>query len=124
MMAERFSRSVGLGGDGDEVAAIRDVERAFGVKLDYADAPSWLTAGDVFRSLRKALPADELSGPDLWNRFAAALCAQTGVDPSGIEQGSPLLSSSRLWVHVANSSAVTWIGAAAIILALVTWALV
>src|SRR5690606_8816129 len=124
MMAERFSRSVGLGVDGDEVAAIRDVERAFGVMLDYAAAPSWLTAGDVFRSLRKALPADELSGPDLWNRFAAALCAQTGVDPSGIEQGSPLLSSSRLWVHVANSSAVTWIGAAAIILALVTWALV
>jgi hypothetical protein len=46
--------SVGLGGDGDEIVAIDDVERAFGVKLDKADAAQWHTASDVFVSLCKA----------------------------------------------------------------------
>ena len=44
-MIENSPKSVGLGGDGDEIAAIDDVERAFGVKLDYADVSRWLTAG-------------------------------------------------------------------------------
>lgn len=33
--------SLGLGGDGDEVNAIGDVEREFGVNLDKSDASSW-----------------------------------------------------------------------------------
>jgi hypothetical protein len=115
-------KSVGLGGDGDELFAIDDVERAFGVKLDYADAPHWHTAGDVFSSLRKALPAGVQDEGDLWARFTEALSAQTGVDPASIEKDSPLLSQSRLWVHVANASAVVWIAAAAGMMALVVWA--
>ena len=101
--------SVGLGGDGDEIEAIDDVARAFGVKLDYSDARQWLTAGDVFNSLRKALPRDERDAADLWERFAIALCGVTGVDPKSIEPTSPLLTSSRLWVQVANANAVVWI---------------
>lgn len=50
-------QSVDLSGDGDEISAIDDVERAFGVVLDKADASHWHTAGDVFASLRKALPS-------------------------------------------------------------------
>jgi hypothetical protein len=115
-------KSVGLGGDGDEIVAIDDVERAFGVKLDYADAPHWHTAGDVFSSLCKALPADVRDASDLWVRFTEALSAQTGVDPTSIEKDSPLLSPSRLWVHVANASAMIWIAVAASIVALVAWA--
>lgn len=122
-VVENPSKSVELGGDGDEIAAIDDVERAFGVKLDDADAPSWFTAGDVFRSLQNALPAKERDSRDLWNRFAVALCGQTGVNPEEIDPNSPLLSQSRFWVHVANASAVVWVGAAAIMLALVVWAL-
>lgn len=114
--------SVGLGGDGDEIVAIDDVERAFGVKLDKADAAQWHTAGDVFVSLCKALPAHN---PDegLWSRFTEVLTDQTGVDPRSIEKDSPLLSQSRLWVHVANASAAVWIAAAVGMLALVGWAL-
>jgi len=115
-------KSVGLGGDGDEIAAIDDVERAFEVKLDKADAAQWHTAGDVFVSLCKALPAD-LRDNGLWSRFTEVLTDQTGVDPKAIEKDSPLLSQSRLWVHVANASAAVWIAAAAGMLALVGWAL-
>jgi hypothetical protein len=124
VVADSIPKSLGFGGDGDEVAAIEEVEREFGVKLDDADAPAWLTAGDVFKSLRKALPPEEADRSDLWDRFAAALCGQTGMDANDIDRNSPLLSNSRFWVHVANSSAMLWIAAAAIIVALLDWALV
>jgi hypothetical protein len=101
--------SVGLGGDGDEIAAIADVEHAFGVKLDYSDAPRWRTAGDVFDSLLKALPDDETGENDVWDRFATALSAETGVDTKKLERASPLLSDSRFWAQVASASAVVWV---------------
>lgn len=113
--------SVGLGGDGDELFAIADVERAFGVKLDYSDAPQWHTAGDVFSSLQQALPANGRDEPALWARFTEALSAQTGVDPATIQNDSPLLSQSRVWVHIANASSVVWITAAATMIGLVVW---
>ena len=108
-MAGNRSRSVGLGGDGDEIAAIAEVERAFGVMLDYADAPGWHTAGDVFESLQKVLPADELNRPYLWKRFAVALSHQTGANPNEIRPDSPLLSKSRFWTRLADTSGVVWI---------------
>jgi hypothetical protein len=116
-------KSVGLGGDGDEITAIDDVERAFGVKLDYADARHWHTAGDVFLSLCKVLPADVGDESALWARFTKALADQTGVDPKSIEKESPLLYQSRLWVKVANASATVWIATAVGMLVLVVWAL-
>ena len=61
VVAENASKSVGLGGDGDEIAAIDEVECAFDVKLDHTDARSWFTVGDVFRSVQKAPPAEEIS---------------------------------------------------------------
>jgi hypothetical protein len=115
-------QSVGLGGDGDEIVAIDDVERAFAVELDQADAAQWHTAGDLFASLCKALP-DGIRDDGLWSRFTEVLTEQTGVDPRAIEKDSPLLSQSRLWVHVANASPAVWIAAAVGLLALVGWAL-
>jgi hypothetical protein len=117
------SASVGLGGDGDEIAAIYDVERAFGVTLDKADAPHWYTAGDVFYSLRRALPAEAGNDGELWTRFTQALTQQTGVDPRTIERESPLLTQTRFWAHVATASAIIWLVAGASILALGVWAL-
>ncbi len=117
------AKSVGLGGDGDEIFAIGDVERAFGVVLDKADAPHWHTAGDVYLSLCKALPPDIRNDDGLWARFTVALANQTGVDHTAIEKDSPLLSQSQLWVHVATASAAVWITAAVGMLALVGWAL-
>ena len=108
-MNEDSPKSVGLGGDGDEIVAISDVERAFGVKFDDADAPGWVTAGDLFASLQKALPEEDLSGRDVWQKFAIALSGETGANPDDIEPASPLLSESRFWARLADASAVVWI---------------
>lgn len=121
-MSENLPESVGLGGDGDEIVALDDVERTFGVKLDKADAAQWLTAGDVFVSLCKALPAN-MRDDGLWARFTEILTDQTGVDPKVIEKDSPLLSPSPLWIHAANGSAAVWIAAAVGMLALLGWSL-
>ena len=88
--------SIGLGGDSDEVAAVQEVERTFGVKLDYANAPKWLTAGDVFSSLLEQLPGEEAAKPETWTRFAEAITRETGVDPTIISLASPLLSTTRV----------------------------
>ena len=111
-MNAQLPQSVGLGGDGDEVAAIQSVEAAFGVRLDCSDAPNWRTAGDVYRSLLRALPADEAAGPNIWNRFAKALTRETGVDPKSIQAESTLLApESPLWVRLAFAPVPLVIGA-------------
>jgi hypothetical protein len=122
-MNDRIPQSVGLGGDGDEIAAIEDVEKAFGVTLDDADAPHWYTAGDVFASLCKALPAEEGGKPDAWERFTVALSQETGVDPKSIETNSPLLSQPSLWVVLANVNAILWIVTAITVAVGIGWAL-
>lgn len=86
--------SVGLGGDGDEIAAIEAVEHAFSVRLDDADAPGWRTAGDVYASLLRKLGPDAAADPGNWDRFAAVLARETAIDPGTIEPGSPLLIES------------------------------
>ena len=43
--------TLGLWEDGDELDALRTVEKRFGVKLDYSGAGSWFTAGDVSSSI-------------------------------------------------------------------------
>ncbi|TMJ16502.1 MAG: hypothetical protein E6G94_04010 [Alphaproteobacteria bacterium] len=94
MSADRSQplKTVGLGGDGDEVDAIEAVERHFGVALDYRDAPGWRTAGEVFRSLLAALPPDQRDLKDLWPIFAAIMCAETGADPSRVGPETLLLA--------------------------------
>jgi hypothetical protein len=108
-MEEGPPKSVGLGGDGDEIFAVADVERTFGIKLNYADAPHWLTAGDLFASVQKALPEKQREGPEVWERFATALCGQTGVNPKDNEPSSPLLSQSRFWARLTDASALVWL---------------
>lgn len=121
-MDENKPASIGLGGDGDEIAAIDEIEMTFGVTLDYADAPTWQTAGDVFRSLQNSLPADVALAPDTWDRFATALTHETGVDPATITPDSPLLDEAISWRGLGNLSrmmAVLLIGGAAILVLLV-----
>ena len=98
-------QSVGLRGDGDEIAAIEEVEKEFGVRLDYADAHNWDTAGDVYAALRRALPPGAADKADLWDRFAAAMCRETGVRASALTPESELLCEDGHWIHVANGSA-------------------
>lgn len=121
-MEEHKPASVGLGGDGDEIAAIDEIEMTFGVTLDYADAPMWQTAGDVFRSLKNALPADIANAPDTWDRFVTALTHEVGVDPATITPDSPLLDEAVSWRGLGNLSrmmAVLLIASAAILVLLV-----
>jgi hypothetical protein len=42
-------KDLGLAGDGDEIDAVEDVEKEFGVKLDIA--PNWHTVGDIYHAL-------------------------------------------------------------------------
>jgi hypothetical protein len=99
--------SLGLGGDGDEINAIRDVERAFGVVLDYDDAPTWIAAGEVFESVRRALPPSARDDAGLWPRFAEAIARETGVDPARVAPGTVLLApASRRWIALAAVAAV------------------
>ena len=102
------SQSVGLGGDGDEIVAIEEVEREFGVRLDYTNAHEWSTAGDVYAALLRALPAGEADQPGVWDRFAIAICRETGASPANLTLESELLSESGIWVHVADGSAIVW----------------
>ena len=114
--------SVGFGSDGDEIAAIDEIEMTFGVTLDYADAPTWQTARDVFHSLQNSLPADVANAPDTWDRFAAALTHETGVDPTTITPDSPLLDEGSSWRGLGNLSrmiAVLLIASAAVVVLLV-----
>lgn len=100
-MEEPAFVSVGLGGDGDEIAAITEVERTFGVLLDKSEAAEWITAGDVFSALCRALPEAAATDRDLWTRFARSIVRETGVDPTKIRPESPLIPTSRVpyWVR-------------------------
>lgn len=111
--------SVGLGGDGDEIHAIEDVEEVFGVRLDTRDASGWVTAGDVFRSLQRA---DSRIGAEDWPRFAHALSRETGMNPTLITPDSPLLDNNGIWRAVTTISAGFWLSTAMIVAALVALA--
>lgn len=87
--------SLGLGGDGDELAAIGEVERRFGVQLDYSNSQSWTKVGDVFAALQQALPAERVGAHDAWADFAAAISFETGVDPSRVTHETLLLGQHR-----------------------------
>lgn len=85
-------KTIGLGGDGDEVDAIQAVERYFGVALNYEDASTWRTAGDVFQSLVAALPSNQRNQDTLWSTFAMIMCDETGADASRIGPETLLLA--------------------------------
>lgn len=112
--------SVDLGGDGDELLAIDDVEEAFGVTLDKRDVDTWRTAGDVYRSLANELSEDEGSAPETWDRFADVLTQSTGTDGRLIQPESPLLAPPIKWGHVTTYVAYPfWAALALLAIALV-----
>ena len=105
--------SLGLGGDGDEVSAIQNVERAFGVRLDYDDAPGWWTVGDVHASLLRALPADQRDDTDVWQRLTKAITQETGVDATSIAPETLLIGQGNRWAGRLAFAAAIGLGAAA-----------
>jgi len=92
--------NVGLGGDGDEISAIEEVESEFGVRLDYSDAAQWSTVGDVYAALMAQLPPEEGKRPDVWDRFSRAICRKTGISPSSVGLESGLIAEDGMWVSL------------------------
>lgn len=83
---------LGLGGDGDEIVAIEEVERQFGIRLDTSDASTWRTVGDVYASVLRALPPGSADAADTWRTFARAISRETGVDPDRVRPETFLLA--------------------------------
>lgn len=96
-------KSLGLGGDGDEIAAIEQVERRFGVRLDTSDAHEWAKVGDVFAALQRALPEGRAEADETWTLFTDAICAETGVNAAEVTPETMLLGQRRVhwWALVA-----------------------
>lgn len=92
--------NIGLGGDGDEISAIEEVENDFGVRLDYSDAAQWSTVGDVYAALLEQLSSEEAKRTDVWDRFSLAICRETGISPSSIGLESGLIAENGLWMSV------------------------
>lgn len=86
---------LGLGGDGDEITAIEDVEREFGVGIDTGNAACWRTTGDVFDALLPSLPDYVAKQPSTWPRFCHALSQVSGDDPRQIERQTILIGRPR-----------------------------
>jgi hypothetical protein len=78
----------------DEVDAIGDVEREFGVQLDYSNSREWTTVGDVFAALLQSLPSEQAEATDLWPRFVIAISEETGVDPAKVTRSTLLLGTA------------------------------
>lgn len=106
--------SLGLGGDGDEICATSDVERCFGVTLDYSEACRWRTVGNVCSALEAALPAGLRGAPDNWTRFTRAIAGETGIDPTKIGPQTLLLAPGgpRPWLIIPAIAAIGGLAAA------------
>ena len=115
---------LGLAGDGDEIAAIEDVEREFSVRLDYAGASEWTKVRDVYDALLAQLPSEEAERVDTWNRFARAIAAETGIPASKVSLESGLVAEDGMWVSVTNVPAGCWIVAAAFAIIALFWAVI
>jgi hypothetical protein len=102
-MTDTPPSSIELVGDGDEIAAIEDVETEFHIKLDPADAPTWITTGDVYRSLNKARSSAGILGEADWNQFAVAICRETGINPVTIGRETLLLGEPNFWSNVTRA---------------------
>ena len=93
--------SLGLGGDGDEIAAITEVERRFGVRIDYSGAQHWTTVGDVFAALQQVLTSERAKDCKTWPPFTQAISGETGVDPRQVTAETLLLGKARRDLRIA-----------------------
>lgn len=100
--------TLGFASNQDEAAAIDEVEAEFGVTIDYADAPHWRTAGDMFGSLLARLPDGLANDPETWDRFARALSQTTDVDAGEIMRDTLLADEVQAWRGLGALSAALW----------------
>jgi hypothetical protein len=84
-------RSIGLGGDGDEVDAIDAAFARFGLAVPIDEAAGWVTVGDVWASLGRMAP-EVATQPASWEQFTGALCDETGADHRSVGRETRLLA--------------------------------
>lgn len=101
--------TLGLASNSDEFAVVEEIESEFGVTIDYAEAPQWRTAGDLFKSLLAQLPAGQASDPETWHRFVRALSQSTDMDPATITPEMPLADEVQAWRGLGALSAMLWL---------------
>jgi hypothetical protein len=87
-------RTIGLWGDGDELAAVADAERRLGFRLPIEDAPQWFTVGDVYRSIQKRNP--EFASKVTWRKLCVGLCLGKGADPRRVTPTTTLIERNSL----------------------------
>ena len=80
-----------LVGHGDEIAAVKSVEREFGVAIDTTDAAAWVTVGNVFAALLRSIPDYDVGQPSTWRRFCRALAEESDDEPGQIAESTRLL---------------------------------
>lgn len=120
-MSEKLPH-LGLGGDGDEIGAITQVEQAFGVTLDYSDAGNWSTVGDVYAALLRELSAEEAARPDVWDRFAKAISHEIGLNPANVGLETGMLAEDGFWIPTEKLTALHLIVGALFGFAILYWA--
>jgi hypothetical protein len=81
---------LGLWGDLDEIDAIRDGFEALGLKPIWDDAESWVTVGDVWKSISRVAPEATSTGA-AWDQFRRGISSQTGVDWQRVGENTALL---------------------------------
>lgn len=81
-------RSLGLGGDGDEIDAIQRVEREFQINFSSEDWEGFVTVGDVWRALLVRLGLNDEEAAPLRDRFVALLGEETLADDELDKVGS------------------------------------
>ena len=85
---------LGLLGDGDEVAALRHVEKEFGLRIYPGKTEHCFTCGDLFDVVVAAMPPSAPGDATIWERFCRALCLETGDRPDLVRRETILIAPS------------------------------
>jgi hypothetical protein len=83
-------QTLGLWGDGDEIWAIEEAFAAVGLDVPVADAPHWITVGNLWDSVCRISP-EKSEEAEHWNRFRQALSQETNVDWTKVERTTLLI---------------------------------
>jgi hypothetical protein len=102
--------NLGLWGDLDEVDAIRDGFEGIGLTPPWDDAQTWVTVGDLWKSVRRIAP-ELAASTEAWDKFRRGVAEKTGVDWSRVTETTALIDGrganpfTRLW-----TTAKEWFG--------------
>jgi hypothetical protein len=95
-------RSLGLRGNEEIVAALKEIEISFCVKFDYSIVDKLVTVGDVFTELLELIPIVYTEDKYVWQRLLDAICWVADVDYELVKNDTCLLIQKRFdWEYLA-----------------------